>query len=114
TAFNLRPGPDRRLTTAPYGREKRSFRSRRNRRLLIVDRRNDLSNSLVTFPHLDGERALAGVGDEPRRIENFRNPVIEPQSTQARDGKDDGVELAFVELADAGVDVTPALKKPQV
>ena len=53
----------------------------------------------------DSERALAGSGQHLRRVETAGNALGQAQAHQPRSGEHDGVVLAFIQLAQACVEV---------
>ena len=59
----------------------------------------------IVFAGLDAERALAGGGTEIPGVEPFSEPLGFFEAVKAGGGEQDGVDLAFIELAEAGVDI---------
>ena len=69
---------------------------------------------LLSLPHLQGERTLAGLRHEHVGVEVKADPLGQAQPAQAGGCQQDGVGLAGVELAEPGVDIAPQRHGPQV
>ena len=62
---------------------------------------------LLAGAHLDGDRALSGLGHELARVEQEGDPRAEAEALEARGGEHDRVGLTRVELRKPGLDVAP-------
>src|SRR5207245_630936 len=72
----------------------------------MIEGAEELLSGKVVAAALDGERALAGVGEEIIKGNGeHEGGVKEIGAFEAGEGEDDGVELAGFQFADAGVDV---------
>ena len=68
-------------------------------------RRQRVNQVLPVAAHLDAQRALACSGQHRTGFERGADPGFQPQALQARSRQHDGVVLAFVQFAQAGVEV---------
>ena len=68
----------------------------------------------VVPAQFDAERALADGRKHHRRVEFDGDPPLQAEAVEAGAGQDDGVVLAFVELAQAGVDVAAQVENRKI
>ena len=83
-------------------------------RVGILQRRDQLRDGAVAASALDADGALGGCRQPRRRFQRIRDAAVHAQALQAGAGQDDGIVLAFLQLAHAGVHVTPQVGELEI
>ena len=102
------------LASAAQLVQQRSLAGRRRPRCRVVEERQVLAHGNVALANLDAERALSGRGTHETLRQHFPHPLRFAQPGQAGRGQDDGVVLAFLQLAHARVHIAAQRMNHQV
>ena len=105
---------DRRAAGAVEHREEGPLRREREAGFPIEDRLQGGRHALVSGSHCDRDRALPDGGQEIVGVEHGRDMPGQSEPAQARHGEKGRVDLAALELPEAGSDIAAQERDPEI
>ena len=102
------------MTAAAEAAQHRPFRLHRVVSRSIIDRRQEVARGRIVVAALDSKRSLTDRGEHPGVVENFGDAIGQPQTHQARLGKDRRIEILLGELAQAGLHVAADIDELEI
>ena len=103
--LNARKARQRRAARAVQHPQERALGGERIAGVGVKDRRERGQRRRIVFARRDSNRALPDGGEKIVDVENSRRAIGQPKPLEAGQRQHGGVKLAFLDLAQAGLDI---------